>query len=125
KCRRPIASGRIGLAQAKVYGVLLWLGALAGLALVAAGGGGWLPAVLLGAIAALYVANVSAYSAGLKQVVILDVMSLAAGFVLRVLAGCAAVMVEPSSWLLNTVFFLAMFLAFGKRLGERRTMGAE
>src|SRR5690606_20158846 len=70
----------------------------------------------------LYVVNVSAYSAGLKQVVILDEMSLAAGFVLRVLAGCAAVMIEPSSWLLKTVFFLAMFLAFGKRLGERRTM---
>lgn len=121
---RPVASGRIGVAQARVFGALLWLGALGGLAVVAAvGPGGWVAGALLGAIAALYVGNVSAYSARLKRVVILDVMSLAAGFVLRVLAGCAAVMIEPSSWLLNTVFFLAMFLAFGKRLGERRTMG--
>ncbi|MBL8759458.1 MAG: hypothetical protein JNK35_13635, partial [Phycisphaerae bacterium] len=45
------------------------------------------------------------------------------GFVLRVLAGCAAVLVVPSTWLLNVTFFIAMFLAFGKRLGERRTMG--
>jgi 4-hydroxybenzoate polyprenyltransferase len=125
KCRRPIASGRIGVGRARTFGVLLWLGALAGLALAATGAGGGLAAALLGMIAALYVANVSAYSAGLKQVVILDVMSLAAGFVLRVLAGCAAVLIEPSSWLLNTVFFLAMFLAFGKRLGERRTMGED
>src|SRR5690606_16191438 len=54
-----------------------------------------------------------------------DVISLASGFVLRVLGGCAAAMVVPSSWLLNCIFFLSMFLAFGKRLGERRTLGAD
>jgi 4-hydroxybenzoate polyprenyltransferase len=59
----------------------------------------------------------------MKHVVVLDVISLAAGFVLRVLGGCAATAVVPSSFLLNVTFFVAMFLAFGKRLGERRTMG--
>jgi hypothetical protein len=42
--------------------------------------------------------------------------------VLRVVAGGAAVGIEPSLWLLNVTFFLSMFLAFGKRLGERRTL---
>ncbi len=122
---RPVASGRIGVSPARIYGLLLWIGALGGVAMTAVGPGGLLGAALVGTIVALYIGNVTAYSAGVKQVVILDVMSLALGFVLRVLAGCAAVMVEPSSWLLNTVFFLAMFLAFGKRLGERRTMGED
>ena len=38
------------------------------------------------------------------------------------MAGCAAVGIEPSVWLLNVTFFLSMFLAFGKRLGERRML---
>ena len=74
---------------------------------------------------AVYVANVTAYSALLKHIVIADVVSLSLGFVLRVLVGCAAVGVSPTTWLLNTTFFLAMFLAFGKRLGERRLLGGE
>ncbi|MFG0284190.1 MAG: UbiA prenyltransferase family protein [Phycisphaerales bacterium JB039] len=120
---RPIASGRIGVAQARIFAVALWLGAAGGVALAALGPGGLTSAGLLGVIAALYIANVTAYSEGMKRIAILDVISLALGFVLRVLAGCAVVLIEPSSWLLNVVFFLAMFLAFGKRLGERRTMG--
>ena len=58
----------------------------------------------------------------LKHIVLADVMSLAMGFVLRVMGGCAAVGIMPSIWLLNVTLFLAMFLAFGKRLGERRTL---
>lgn len=73
----------------------------------------------------LQAGNVSAYSWKLKHVAILDVMSLSMGFVLRVLAGCAAGGIVPTTWLLNCTLFLAMFLAFGKRLGERRTLGEE
>jgi len=62
------------------------------------------------------------YSVWLKHLIISDVMSLSIGFVLRVMAGCAAVAIQPSTWLLNVVLFLSMFLAFGKRLGERRTL---
>ena len=58
------------------------------------------------------------YSAGLKHVVILDVMIVALGFVLRVLAGGFAVGVELSSWLLLCTIFLALFLAFSKRRHE-------
>ena len=78
---------------------------------------------LLGACVGLYVLNVLAYSSFLKHKIVADVMSLSLGFVLRVLGGCAAVGVEPSSWLLNVTFFVSMFLAFGTRLGERRTLG--
>lgn len=67
----------------------------------------------------------TAYSWLLKHVVIADVIGLSLGFVLRVLGGCAAAGVEPSTWLLNCTFFLAMFLAFGKRLGERRSLGSD
>jgi len=76
-------------------------------------------------VVGLYAANVNAYSLAVKHVAIADVMSLAMGFVLRVVAGCAAVGIEPSLWLLNVTFFLSMFLAFGKRLGERRTLARE
>jgi len=122
KRRRPIASGRISPGTARVFTAFLW--ALAGVCVASL-----LPlaapahAAALGLLVAAYVANVTAYSLGVKRVPVLDVLSLAMGFVLRVLGGCAAVGITPSTWLLNCTLFLAMFLAFGKRLGERRTMG--
>lgn len=82
-----------------------------------------LAATLLSIALAVYIINTLLYSIIIKHIVIADVMSLSFGFVIRVLGGCAAVLVQPSTWLLNTTLFLAMFLAFGKRLGERRTIG--
>jgi 4-hydroxybenzoate polyprenyltransferase len=76
------------------------------------------------ALLAIYWFNVTAYSFTLKHRVVIDVISLSVGFVVRVLAGCAAANVEPSPWLVNSTFFISMFLAFSKRLGERRTMGS-
>lgn len=119
KRRRPLAAGRIG-----TVGALWWAAALiamAGLAtmLVAPQGRLWLTIAAL-----VYLLNTTAYSLWLKHASVVDVLSLSAGFVLRVLGGCAAVLVEPSTWLLNCTLFLAMFLALGKRLGERRTMGS-
>jgi 4-hydroxybenzoate polyprenyltransferase len=126
KRHRPIASGRVGVGPAYALFAFAIAAAAAALLLVPAdhravaglGARAW-----LGICVGLYVVNVLAYSWRLKHVVVMDVISLALGFVLRVLGGCAAVMVEPSSWLLNVTFFVSMFLAFGKRLGERRTMG--
>lgn len=122
KRNRPIASGRIGVGTAIGFAlVLLALSAAAAVLLVPA-----TPEIgrpLLGACLAAYVVNVILYSIVIKHLTVADTISLAAGFVLRVLGGCAAAGVEPSSWLLNVTFFLSMFLAFGKRLGERRTMG--
>lgn len=122
KMHRPIASGRVAIGTARVFsGVLLVLAGITSAGAALRSGAPetwWLPAII-----ALYVANVVAYSLRLKQVVMLDVICLSIGFVLRVIGGCVAAGVEPSSWLLNCTFFVSMFLAFGKRLGERRSLG--
>lgn len=119
KRNRPIASGRIRPGPAKVYAFCLLVLAALAILLVDPAHRWW-----VGGLVAVYVANVLVYSAWLKHMAMLDVVSLSVGFVLRVMAGCAAAAVAPSTWLLNCTFFLAMFLALGKRLGERRTMAA-
>jgi 4-hydroxybenzoate polyprenyltransferase len=116
---RPIAAGLVSPGQAWALVVVLLAGA--------AGLGAMLDAgvrLTTLAVVALYVANVFAYSLTLKNRVIADVLSLSMGFVLRVIGGCCAVGIWPTTWLLNCTMFLAMFLAFGKRLGERRTAEA-
>ena len=119
KKNRPIACGAVTPRQALVFAGAL-LAVCIGLVLALE------PSVRLGfgLVLAVYVLNVFAYSFKLKQVVIADVVSLSLGFALRMFGGCAAVGIAPTTWLLNTTLFLAMFLAFGKRLGERRTLGA-
>lgn len=125
KRRRPIASGLVSPRAAVVYAGVLYVLACLGVGLVALGPVGPVAAGWVGLAVGVYVLNVNLYTYVLKHSVMLDVVSLAIGFVLRVLGGCAAVAVEPSTWLLNVTFFLAMFLAFGKRLGERRTAEGE
>src|ERR671924_84792 len=67
------------------------------------------------AIVGTYVVCTLAYTFGLKRMVIVDVMLLAAGFVLRLWGGAAAADVQASTWLLLCMLFLALFLGFGKR----------
>ncbi len=114
---RPIAAGHVSTGVAWSFAAVL-LVAGASLLLMLRGSNEQWVALTLG----LYALNVFLYSAYLKHKVIADVISLSLGFVLRVMGGCAAAGVEPSVWLLNVTFFLSMFLAFGKRLGERRTL---
>ncbi len=117
KRKRPIAAGLVSVPMAMAYAAILL--ALSGVAVLL------MPGAVRGLVAAtvgLYVLNVVAYSLYFKNKVIGDVVSLAIGFVLRVIGGCAAVGIMPTTWLLNVAFFLSMFLAFGKRLGERRTL---
>ena len=64
------------------------------------------------------------YSLGLKKVALLDVFIVAAGYVLRVLAGSAAAQVKASHWLLLCTFFLALFLALSKRRSELAARGS-
>jgi 4-hydroxybenzoate polyprenyltransferase len=59
-----------------------------------------------------------AYSYKLKDIVIIDVLTIAAGFSLRVIAGAAVISVSVSSWLLLCTFSIAIFLALGKRRHE-------
>lgn len=130
KSRRPLAAGTVPATPALMLAITLILLSLAlPFASLLVGGQpmgthhALLAPGLTAAAVALYTLNTMAYSLSLKHIVIADVISLSLGFVLRVVGGCAAVMVEPSTWLLNTTLFLAMFLAFGKRLGERRSLG--
>lgn len=124
---RPLASGRIAPGLGAAFGILLLALSAGCLLLVPSGGSGPLAhsRLWLGVCLGLYVLNVSLYTLFFKHIVVLDVIALSVGFVLRVLGGCAAAGVEPSSWLLNVTFFVSMFLAVGKRLGERQALGEE
>jgi len=118
KRNRPVASGLVSPSAAVALAAVLAALATASVVFVDPAYRLWAGLAVL-----VYVANVTAYSYWLKHRVIADVVCLSLGFVLRVLGGCAAVGIAPTTWLLNVTFFLAMFLAFGKRLGERRAMG--
>ena len=106
---RPIAAGTLPAPLAATAFVVL-------LAAAFAGGLGLGAGFLL--ILAFYLALNLGYSLGLKRVVILDVMIISVGFVLRVLAGAAAVDADVSRWLLLCTIFLALFLALSKRRHE-------
>jgi 4-hydroxybenzoate polyprenyltransferase len=75
---------------------------------------GWQVAALVGA----YVVLNAAYTLGLKQFPVLDVFIIAAGFMLRLLAGTWGIGIEPSRWLLACGFLLTLFLGFAKRRAE-------
>ncbi|MEZ6004476.1 MAG: decaprenyl-phosphate phosphoribosyltransferase [Planctomycetota bacterium] len=111
---RPIAAGTLAPGLAKV-GVV----AAGTIALILAWLGG--PQVLA-CIAAYLVIN-SMYSWKWKHVALLDVFCIAAGFLLRVLAGGFAVNVQVSHWLLLCTIFLALFLALCKRQAEIDLLG--
>lgn len=125
KRNRPVASGAISVSTARLFGISLIVLAIGTVFVLPMNVDDlWhSPRLLVAGIVAVYVANVLLYTVMLKHRVVADVISLSAGFVLRMLGGCAAVLVEPSSFLLNVTFFVAMFLALGKRLGERRSLG--
>jgi len=114
KCRRPIPSGRITVASAAVYA--LALGAL-----------GLVGSLMLGftfvLVSLAYLAVSVSYSIYFKSVVIVDALAIAAGFVIRAYAGTVAIDVPISPWLVICVFFLALFLTFGKRRQELALLG--
>lgn len=110
KRNRPIAAGELGVPAAITLAVVLVVAGLTG-ALVAEG------AVIAGLVFA-YGVGTTLYSYVLKTEVILDVMTIAGLFVLRVLAGAEAVDAEASAYLLLTTGMVAMFLGFTKRRQE-------
>jgi 4-hydroxybenzoate polyprenyltransferase len=109
KARRPIASGAISTFTAIATAIVL---VLAGLA--AAFGIN----VRFGVVAAAYVTLQALYSGPLKHLVIIDVLTIAAGFVLRAVAGAEVVNVDISHWLLVCTILLALFIALAKRRHE-------
>ena len=109
KARRPIASGALGATAA--------LGA-AGVLGVAGLGGAFALSVRFGLVAAAYIGLQGLYSGPLKHIVIIDVLTIAIGFVLRAVAGAVAVDVEIGHWLLVCTVLLALFIALAKRRHE-------
>lgn len=109
KARRPIASGALPAAPALVAFVLLLTGSLMA---------GFTLAPVFGAVLLIYVALNAVYSLWLKEVVILDVMMIAAGFVLRAVGGGLVIDVKISNWLIMCTILLSLFLAFCKRRQE-------
>src|SRR5919106_776287 len=111
---RPVASGEIPIPVAVVYAALL---ALFGLALAFLVGFG------VGLAGLGYLALQAVYTPFLKHMAVLDVMSISAGFVIRALAGVAAVGVPISPWLVVCTGLLTLFLGFSKRRYELYVLG--
>lgn len=109
KRHRPIASGAVAPGLAIATALVLTLVALGAAYLLR-------PAFALVSIA--YVALLAFYSGPLKHVVIIDVLTIAIGFVLRAVAGAVAIDVPISHWLLILTILLALFLALSKRRHE-------
>jgi 4-hydroxybenzoate polyprenyltransferase len=116
KRERPIAAGRLSARVALGVAVVLVAVGLAAAAALSTG-------VLIVSLA--YVTLLAAYSAWLKHIVIVDVLTVAVGFVLRALAGTLAIDVAISGWLLICTVLVALFLALGKRRHEYLTLDGD
>ena len=118
KCRRPIAAGEIDRMTAVRAALVLFATGFAYPALVIM----FLPSrtVAFGTVLA-YTVMQCLYTGFLKRIPYVDVATLAAGFVLRAVAGAAIIAAYISPWLLVCTFTLSMFLAFCKRKHERET----
>lgn len=109
KCLRPLAAGTVSPRPALLLALIC---AMLGLLLA------WLASPVVLMIVSGYAVLNLLYSWHLKQVVILDVFIIAAGFMLRILAGTLGVGIPPSSWLLLTGLMVTLFLGFAKRRAE-------
>lgn len=111
---RPIASGALPVPWAIGGAAVLTVGGL-----IAA----FLLSPVFAAFGAAYMAVMFAYSAGLKNVVLLDVFAISAGFVIRAAAGAAVAHAALSPWLLVCAALLSLFLALAKRRHELLLLG--
>lgn len=110
KRNRPLAAGELSTGAARFTVVLLIAAALSG---------GFALAVGFGLVLVVYILLNLAYSFWLKHIPIIDVMVIAAGFVLRVSAGVALITVKRfSPWMYVCVTLLALFMGLGKRRAE-------
>ena len=109
KSLRPLPSGRVARGTAAVLSAGLVVVGLAGTMALHSG---------FAVLAVLYFALQIGYTFWLKEIVILDVMAIAAGFVIRAAAGGVIISVPVSPWLIICTFLLALFLGFSKRRHE-------
>ncbi len=109
KSKRPLPSGQLSLGTARITCVVLMAAGILG---------GCLLEISFGMVVLVYVVINILYSLVLKNIVILDVMTISAGFVLRVVAGAIVIHVPTSEWLLICTVLLSLFLGFSKRRHE-------
>ncbi len=109
KCKRPLASGMVATGFALRSALILTAIGL---------GGSFLLGIGFGLVALAYYLLVVSYTFYFKHVVILDVFSIALGFVIRALAGAVVIHSGISAWFLICTLFLALFLALAKRRHE-------
>jgi 4-hydroxybenzoate polyprenyltransferase len=114
KRMRPIASRQLSVATALASAVVLAAASVAAAAAIRP---------QLAVVSAVYLGLLVVYSVALKHTVILDVLTIAAGFVARAVAGAVALSVPISSWLLVCTTLLALFLALSKRRHELTLLG--
>lgn len=109
KSKRPVASGKVSVTAAISLSVILLL--------VAVVCSRFIGRQFLGLGLTYWAINIF-YTFYLRRLPILDVICIASGFVLRVIAGGIAVTVPASRWIFVTTMFLSLFLGFAKRRGE-------
>ena len=114
KRSRPVASGSVPVPVAYAGGVVLLAAAMA----VALAVNGNLALTVGG-----YIVLTTAYSSVLKHVAVVDLVAVAAGFVLRAVGGAAATDIPISDWFFIVTSFGALFMISGKRAAEAREMG--
>ena len=114
KRHRPIASGRVGVPAAVAL-----IAALTTAGLAAA----WFVGMPLLLVSGVYLAINAVYSLGGKRMVLLDVFSVASGYVIRAVSGALAIEVDPSPWLYTTTGAGALFIVLGRRYAEVRLGG--
>jgi 4-hydroxybenzoate polyprenyltransferase len=116
KRHRPLAAGRLSPSLAKGAALFVVLAAL---------GGSFALGTYFGLVALVYFGLMTVYSFVLKNVVILDVLTVAFAFVLRAIAGAVAIGEPFSNWLLIVTMLLALFLALSKRRHELTLLAAD
>jgi 4-hydroxybenzoate polyprenyltransferase len=109
KAQRPIASGALAPAAAWTAAAVLGAAAMTAAVMINRS---------FAVVGGLYLVILSAYSVSLKHLVILDVLTLASGFVLRAVAGAVAIDVPFSNWLLLVTLLAALFIGLSKRRAE-------
>ena len=114
KRRRPIAAGALSVPAAMTAAAVI-----AAVSLAAAFAMSW----RFGLVAAAYLALLGLYSGGLKHIIIIDVLTVAIGFVLRAVAGAVAVGVAISHWLVVCTGVLGVFIALAKSPPELGGLG--
>ena len=111
---RPLASGKIKVKNATILSIIMFIGAMLINYLISQN---YSTSICL----MLYFISNIAYSFGLKNKPILDVVLLSSGYIIRVYYGAGLIFIEVSKWLFLTVLFASMFMGIGKRRNELKS----